>query len=31
LTQGFTKDAVLRRDVEKLQKTLGPGQCDAGR
>jgi ArsR family transcriptional regulator len=31
LTQGFAKDAMLRRDVERLQKTLGPGPCESGR
>ena len=28
LVQGFAKDGVLRRDVERLLKACGPGACE---
>jgi ArsR family transcriptional regulator len=31
LVQGFAKDVVLRRDVERLLKTRGPGKCEVSR
>ena len=31
LVEGFAKDRVLRRDVERLLKTRGPGKCGVKR
>jgi ArsR family transcriptional regulator len=31
LIQGFAKDGVLRRDVERLLRARGPGKCDVSR